>query len=484
MRFCLVISLVVFSSVLAWQTHANAQTDLSSEVLLSSGENAPPQEAGLQSGRYQIKPAGSGNNSSRSPQTADSEMQIRLKKNGKAPLAKAPTKLPGKKVPNKSLQDDTQMQTSVVVTPKAVPPTLPQKDSSLAQSLFSPTATPRPSIIPPPTTSTTTTSTTTSTTTMLPAVAAEARTESMEPLPPLKKIESRADSAAPAEAPAPSSSVAESTPSVTKPNVTEPAVIAEPTVFDKPAVEAYKEQIHSDDIRMNQIEIDIMPGVVNNDSRADYSFRNYSTFSPAILFGAEFWMSPFLGVYGNYMTSLGADIVSNDGQNARVPAKHEWTELGVDIRKFFGMSRRANSIEFGINYSEYKFTLPGDEPNRVRLKTAGFAFHFSTRIPTAPTYAWNFGGTIAPRLAHSEVGTGIDLQSGSSPETSRVSFDIGGEFKMARQNQVIWKFNVGFEKNQYVGPANQVDPETGITPSGVSVRNTFTGFSLGYRWGQ
>lgn len=429
MRFLFAITPVLFSSVFFAGGSLFAQSDLSSEVLLAPASTAAPQEAGLQSGRYQVKDAWSADFSS---QSAESDVKIRLKP------AKPATKLPAKKVQNKVVQDPSTMKTSVIV-----------KDSALAQSLFSATTTTRPSIVLPTTSSSTTTTT-------MPSV-----TPTVLTAPAVVKEVTKA-------------------PEV----LVVPDQVPEPAVFDQPAVEAYKEQIHSDDIRLNQIEISILPGVVGNDSKADYSFRDYSSFSPAVQFGAEFWMSPFLGAYGNYSTSLGADIVSNGTTNARTPAKHEWTEIGIDIRKFFGMSRRANSIEFGVNYSEYKFTVPGDEPNRVKLKTSGFGFHFSTRIPTAPTYAWILGGTIAPRLAHSEVGTGVNVQSGSTPETSRVGFDIGGEFKMARQNQMIWKLGYAFEKNQYVGPATQADPATGITPSGVSVRNSFTTFSLGYRWGQ
>jgi hypothetical protein len=61
---------------------------------------------------------------------------------------------------------------------------------------------------------------------------------------------------------------------------------------------------------------------------------------------------------------------------------------------------------------------------------------------------------------------------------------FGGEFKLARQNQITWGCTSSFEKNQFNGQANLVDPERGSAPKGVSVENSFFLFSLGYRWGQ
>jgi hypothetical protein len=78
----------------------------------------------------------------------------------------------------------------------------------------------------------------------------------------------------------------------------------------------------------------------------------------------------------------------------------------------------------------------------------------------------------------------LDLSSGEAGESTRVDFIIGGELKLARQNQIIWNLTTSFEKNQFNGQANVVDPERGTAPKGVSVENSFVLFSLGYRWGQ
>ncbi len=245
---------------------------------------------------------------------------------------------------------------------------------------------------------------------------------------------------------------------------------------EQPIIEAYKEQIHPDDVRLNQIEIGIMAGAISNTSNSNYSFRNYSTFSPQMGIGGKLWLTPFLGLYGQYITSLGADI--------QIPVQHEITELGFDLRKFYGMSRKANSLHYGLFYSEYKLSVPSDDAHRAHLRSSGLGIRLFARVPVAPTYSWIFGGKLVPRLQHHERATGISLSSGSPGESSRVDLSLGGEFKMSRQSQIIWDLTVSHEKNQFSGEASHVDPETGQRPKGVSVNNTLTIFSLGYRWGQ
>jgi hypothetical protein len=250
------------------------------------------------------------------------------------------------------------------------------------------------------------------------------------------------------------------------------------------AVEAYKEQIHPDDIRLNQLEVDVLPGLISNSSKSSYSFRNYNTISPNMQVGAHLWMTPFLGVYGNYMTSMGADVIDDASTRSHVSVQHEWTEIGIDLRKFFGMSRKSNSLQFGIHLSEYKFLISGDSDYHMKLRSSGVGLHMLTRIPVAPSYSWIFGGKIIPRVQHAETSSNSSLSSGSSGDSTRLELMVGGELKMARQNQILWNLATSFEKNQFSGQALMADPETGSKPKGVSVENTFVIFSLGYRWGQ
>ncbi len=458
MRFFILAASFILFSELGWAQSEMSQVDLSSELLLRPSPRNPD-EAGLESGRYKQK-------SAKGPASGD-EMTIKLKKI---------KSLPGKKVSGSEvpLEKDLGATTSVVITPSTTTTSVTstttktaapkkEKESEISKLLFSqPPTNDKPAAGK------------TATATGPQAPAAPAPTQAPAPLA----------APAPVVTPAP---VAGATVPVN-------AESEEPSMTDQvrdmvmgtgsDSVEAYKEQIHPDDIRMNRIEVNVAPGVISNQSKSSYSFRNYSTFSPKVSLGANFWLTPFMGLYGDYTTSMGSDVASDSATGARVSAQHEWTELGFDVRKFFGMSRKSNSLQFGIHLSEYKFVIPGDDTHRVGLRSTGIGVHLMTRIPVAPSYAWVFGGKLIPRVQHTELGTGLDLSSGSGGESTRVDLTVGGEFKLARQNQIIWSITSSFEKNQFNGQANIVDPEKGSAPKGVSVENAFYLFSLGYRWGQ
>ena len=94
------------------------------------------------------------------------------------------------------------------------------------------------------------------------------------------------------------------------------------------------------------------------------------------------------------------------------------------------------------------------------------------------------GFGLAPKLSHSELGTDLGLKSGNSPETNRFSFWFGGETKLARENQLFWQLNFSLEKNIFSGSANEIDPISNTTPTGVSVLSGWTLLKFGYRWGR
>lgn len=275
--------------------------------------------------------------------------------------------------------------------------------------------------------------------------------------------------------------------------VIEPIVV-EPTVVEQvkdlvlgnpqPSIESYKEQVHPDDVRLNRIEINISPGFIYVDSKSNYSYRNYISPSPYALIGSRIWLTPMLGVYGNYGLSTGADVSEGSNGQSKTAVTHENIDLGIDFRKFFGLSRRSNSVIFGIHYSENKFLVPSDSTKRLKTKSSGLGIHYSSRFPVAPSYAWVFGARIEPKLNHTELPTGLTIMSGSGVESSRVGVNFGGEFKLSRQHQMIWDISVNSEKNLFSGSAYSVDPETGLTPEGVSIINNQVLFTFGYRWGQ
>lgn len=292
-----------------------------------------------------------------------------------------------------------------------------------------------------------------------------------------KAIEAAASppSSVPAPAPAP---VAE----IREPGISEQAE----SLFANQAgriYDFYREQTHPDDIRNNRLEIDILPSIVYNGSSANYSYRDYHSFFNALKFRSNVWFTPLIGVSGQILFSFGADVDTLSGDQSRVPAKYEFVDLGLNFRKFFGISRKSNSLEMSLLYSDNTMNTPSDNISRAKLKTQGLGVGLKARLPTSVNYAWVVGGSFFPRLQHSEGQTGVSIESGAIEESVRFGFELGGEWKFTRESQMIWSLGATTERNLFDGAAALPDPSTGLTPNNVSVTNSLYMFSLGYRWG-
>ncbi|MBX2996270.1 MAG: hypothetical protein KF681_15700 [Bdellovibrionaceae bacterium] len=294
----------------------------------------------------------------------------------------------------------------------------------------------------------------------------------------------------PLETPAPTLPSPTPTPVVLQPTpaLTEPSVVQQVESLVKgeeiPQVELYRERVHPDDTRLNRVEIEIASGMGYLEAVSNSAYRSFASTSSLMSVGGSFWMTPFIGVSGRFQTALTADIPSAIDRSSRVVAHQDWSELELNFRKFFGLSRKANSIEYGLSYSSFDFKVPSDETSRVSLKSNGLGLKAMMSLPTAPSYTWRFGGSFYPRIQHSESATGLDLKSGSSPESSRVDLLLGGDFKLSRENALFWDLSFRFEKNQFSGSSNVDEPGTTAPAKNVSVQNSSLFLLLGYRWGQ
>jgi hypothetical protein len=248
--------------------------------------------------------------------------------------------------------------------------------------------------------------------------------------------------------------------------------------------EFYQERIHPDDPRNNRVEIQISPGFMHNESKSNYSFRDYGSSFSNLTFESRVWFTPLIGVSGKFTFSFAADLSGDKVTQSRIPAHYEFLDLAVNLRNYFGLSRKAKSWELDLLYTDYKLDAPSDNNYRARLKSSGLGLGLKTRLPTSASYAWTLGASFFPRLQHSEEATGAAIQSGGGAESARIGFDVGGEYKFTRFSQVIWSVGMMSEKNLFSGSAGLVDPATGQTPSNVGVTSTFYMFNLGYRWGQ
>ncbi|WP_413292012.1 hypothetical protein ACLSU7_11365 [Bdellovibrio sp. HCB185ZH] len=289
-----------------------------------------------------------------------------------------------------------------------------------------------------------------------------------------------APTSAPAATVTPVPSVA---PVATEPSIGDQAEALFTNKADK-IYDYYAETIHPDDIRNNRLEVEISPVAVYNESKSNYSFREYQSFYDALRFKANVWLTPLIGVSGKFMFSMTSDIDSMEADKSRVPAKYEFLDLGLNFRKYFGNSRKSNSLEFSVLYGQDKMNTPSDAANRIRISSTGFGLGLKARIPTSVEYAWVLGGSFFPRLQHKETATSTGVSSGSIEESSRLGVEFGGEWRLSRSSQLLWGLEASAERNMFDGPASQPDPSTGVTPKNVSVTNSLYLFSLGYRWGQ
>lgn len=245
----------------------------------------------------------------------------------------------------------------------------------------------------------------------------------------------------------------------------------------------YESKFAENDHRQNKVEISFAPGFETSESSSNFSYRNYRSVFAGMNLGANVWLTPAIGIGGNYIFSLGADTSGDAVTGTRSPARFELLDLGFKFRKFFGFSPTSKSLEFNLLYSDSKLTVPSDDLFRARLKTSGFGLKMTLRVPTSAEVAWLVGGSLYPRLQHTEETSGVSISSGSNIENTRLGLQLGTEINLSQQSQIFYEVSASSEKNLFEGPAAIVDPATGTKPKNVSVTNSLYIFSLGYRWG-
>ncbi len=273
---------------------------------------------------------------------------------------------------------------------------------------------------------------------------------------------------------------------------------AAPAVVNAPEVIAYqepekeeesldsfsREQFHEDDVRKNKMEIQVAPTFVYNGSTSNYSYRNYSSFFPALDLSSNVWMTPTFGLHGRILFSFGATVAGDSTTNSKIPTKYEDIDLALKFRKFFNSSKDSALVEMDLLYSEDKFSPPSDNNFRPKLTSTGLGVKVTSKYPSGNNFSWVFGGLFYPRLQHQEDKVGIKISSGSTSENTRLGVNLGSEMKFSRGSQVIYDLALTSERDSFDGAASPVDPETLKSPSSVSVTNTTLMFSFGYRWGR
>lgn len=250
---------------------------------------------------------------------------------------------------------------------------------------------------------------------------------------------------------------------------------------DDEDIEDFHKSLHPDDRRNNFLEISVAPTYIYDSSTSNYSFRNLTTQSPGFTAGADIWASPFFGIHGQYVASLGQNVMSPAAKQM-VPSTYQDLEIGLRFRKHFGLKRKSPSLTWGLDFVDRTNHVPGNTTDRVSTSTSGLSLSLQADIPRNSFYSHFVGLEVQPFLAHQES-SNSNVHSGGKNDTYEIGAWIGGTWLFDRGHQLFWKLQERIEQNSFNGSATAVDPSTGSTPNGVSVTNCMTFFSVGYRWG-
>lgn len=237
------------------------------------------------------------------------------------------------------------------------------------------------------------------------------------------------------------------------------------------------------DRRLNLLEISIAPAFLYTDSDSTFAYRSYFVSGPGLSAEARVWFNPNFALHTSYIGSIGGSVNDSFDGSRNTSVSQQWFTAGLRSRKFFGSTVMAPSLTFGLNYYEYQFRVPADAAIRERLGSSGVQVVLEGDFPVSSHRAWTLSFSVAPKLQHKEIATGIDFQSGGGVEANAIGFAIGGRLQFDRTHAIYYKMSHKIERNLFSGDASVADPVTGLVPHGVSVTNSFTIMQFGYTWG-
>ncbi len=249
-------------------------------------------------------------------------------------------------------------------------------------------------------------------------------------------------------------------------------------------VEKYKSYLHANDKRNSIIEFSLGINYIYQDSSSRYWTRDFFSSSSGIDADINLWLTPFLGIKASYTTSLSAELRSAPSGLEYLDVDHNWFTAGLRFRKFFGYTRKAKALNFGVDFYEYQFEVPTSATQRISSQSKGVSLSVEADLPSTSTDSWLVGFELQPRLSHSEIKSTSDIQSGSSNSSNSMGFWLGQKLRFDRKNQVYWKVFHRIEKNKFSGVTEASDPQLGAVITGVGVTNSFTFFQLGFTWGR
>ncbi len=235
-------------------------------------------------------------------------------------------------------------------------------------------------------------------------------------------------------------------------------------------------------VRFNMLEVEIAPMLFYNDSSSDFSHRNYYSFSQGLSLGANMWVNPLWGIDLEYNTSVGGHVKGTI-EESQIPVTHQWYDVMVCFRNYFGDQYKPAFLDFLFGFSDYQFKVPGNNVDFPRLKSSGVKLKVQGKFFDEKK-AKTMGFYLMPRLNHAELETGINLTSGNSESQNRLGLFFGEDYYFSGRNQLFWLIDYSIEKNLFSDESNINDPHTGSPAKGVAVGNSFIFFKFGVRWGR
>lgn len=316
------------------------------------------------------------------------------------------------------------------------------------------------------------------------AKAKEKETSPPPPPPVVAPIVPPPPAPTPAPSPAPVEAAKEETPAPTATEPTQPVTLQMKELIlggSNQDIDDFRKTIHPEDPRANVLGISIAPGYYYNGSSSGYSYRRYHSSGPAIGLGMNLWLTPFFGIQSKFFSSVSAS--QRSGGINEVPTDIQTFEAGIRFRKYFGITRKAPQLSWGIDYHDGMNKISKEATTAVGRKSSGLSLALEGEVPTSNIYSHLFQLDIRPRLKHSEMNTAVTARSGTKNQTNSVGLSVGGMWTLDRRNQVFWKTQYLVERNLFDGTASKTDPDTGATPDGVSVTNSLLMFYFGFKWG-
>jgi hypothetical protein len=233
----------------------------------------------------------------------------------------------------------------------------------------------------------------------------------------------------------------------------------------------------------NSVEITLAPTYLYYDSSSKYSVRNFSSSSPGYTVGLSLWFSPYFGLEGRMQSSLAASIPSlnDDSVGGWTLSKNR---IGLSFRSLSLDQPLSPRTKWRISYAETSTAVSAQNKSRVSTNSSGVEIAFEAQLPSSLSYTHDIGVSIEPKLTHREKNNPEGIKSGKSNISTAISAHVGGEIKFNRKSEIFWLLEHRYERNLFKGEPSVADPQTGDTPDGLTVDQSLTLFSIGYRWGK